>query len=235
MDKELKLDYMLSIINKKHKKVLTQEVVDDLNLLVSDPDYGEEFKDAIITHTSILEGKDGWSLEQYLDAIKYYSLTAAANSQVDAYIKVFPERLQARLDRGQNKDDMRGEASRFNATGLVSRIRSNALVPLHILNQGTTQLAINTLTTLMLSGRSEVARVSAATALLKELRPPEVQQVELQLGMSDAAAEAHAKQSEQLLTIAENQQRLLKAGVSINDIQQLHIKTIDVEVEEGDE
>ncbi len=229
MGKELNLDYLQSVINKRHKKAVTQEVVDDLNLLILDPDYGEEFKNAIITHTSILNGKDGWSMAQYLDAIKFYSLTAAANSQVDAYIKVFPERFQVRLDRGQDKDDMRGEASRFNATELVNRIRSTSLIPLHLVNQGTTQLAINTLTTLMLSGRSEVARVSAATALLKELRPPEVQQVELQLGMSDAAAEAHAKQSEQLLTIAENQQRLLKAGADINDIQQLYIKAIDVE------
>ena len=234
MSKELKLDYMLSIVNKRHKKVLTQEVVDDINVLTSDPEYGQEFQNAIVTHTSILEGKDGWSLNQYIDAVKFYSLTAAANSQVDAYVKVFPDRLQARLDRGQDKDDMRGEASRFNATELVNRIRSNALVPLHLVNQGTTQLAINTLTKLMLSGRSEVARVSAATALLKELRPPEAQHVELQLGMSDAAIEAHAKQATQLTEIAENQRRLLQAGANINDIQQIHITTIDAEVDEDE-
>ena len=235
MSKELKLDYMVSIVGKRHKKVLTQEVVDDINTLTVDPEYGQEFQNAIVTHTSILEGKDGWSLNQYIDAVKFYSLTAASNSQVDAYVKVFPERLQARLDRGQNKDDMRGEASRFNATELVNRIRSNALVPLHLVNQGTTQLAINTLTTLMLSGRSEVARVSAATALLKELRPPEAQQVELQLGMSDAAIEAHAKQATQLTEIAENQRRLLQAGANINDIQQIQITTNIIDVEEEGE
>ena len=225
---------MKANIPKGYAKNLTQEVVDEVNHLAEDPDYGQEFKDAFTTHTTILSGKESFSLSQYINAVKFYSLTAAGLSFVRAYVKVFPERLQARLDRGQGVDDMGGEASRYNGSDAVNKIRAQALVPLHLVNQGTTQLAINTLTTLMLKGRSEVARVSAATALLKELRPPEAQQVELQLGMSDAALEAQAKQTEQLTMIAENQQRLLRAGVSIDELQQIHVTTIEAEVAEDE-
>jgi len=234
MSKPLTLELMKEQVPRDYKPRLTQEVVDEVNKLVEDPDYGEEFRNAYITHTGILSGKENFSLKTYANAIKFYSLTAAGLPAVRAYVKVFPERLQARIDRGQTINDMPGEASRFNASDAVNKIRSQALIPIHLVNQGTVQQAINSLTTIMLSGRSEVARVSAATALLKELRPPEVQQVELQLGMSDAALEAQAKQNEQLASIAENQRKLLMAGVDINDIQQIHVTTIDAEVEEDE-
>jgi len=230
----LSLEYMQSTLPKNYRKVVTQETVDELNLLSEDPDYGEEFKSSLITHASILSGKDSWSLGQYTDAIKFYSLTAGGLSQVEAYVKVFPDRLQSRLDRGQTKLDMTGEASRYNSTELVNRIRQQALVPLHLVNQGTLQQAINSLTTLMLTARSEVARVSAATALLKELRPPEAQSVELQLGLSDEMLAVQEKQTAHLLTIAQNQQKFLEAGHSIDDIQKLHVNVIDAEVDEDE-
>ena len=230
----LSLEAMQAHLPKTYRKNITQDVIDEINKLSEDPDYGQEFKDAFTTHTSILSGKESFSLKQYINAIKFYSLTAGGLSFVQAYIRVFPERLQARIDRGQGVDDMGGEASRYNGTDAVNKIRAQALVPIHLVNQGTTQLAINTLTTLMLKGRSEVARVSAATALLKELRPPEVQQVELQLGLSDQALEAQKKQSDQLAEIADNQRRMLQAGVPLNEIQSIHVKTIDVELDDDE-
>ena len=226
------LEALQEHVPTQYRKNVTQEVIDEINHLSTDPDYGQEFKDSFTTYTTILAGKESFTLRHYINAVKFYSLTAAGLPFVRAYVKVFPDRLQARIDRGQGIEDMPGEASRYNASEAVNKIRAQALVPLHLVNQGTTQLAINTLTTLMLSGRSEVARVSAATALLKELRPPEVQQVELQLGMSDAAIEAHAKQADQLTHIAENQRRLLQAGANINDIQQIHVTTIDAELDD---
>jgi hypothetical protein len=228
MSKPLTLEVMKEQVPKNYKNSITQEVVDEINKLVEDPDYGEEFRDAYLTHTNILSGKENFSLKTYANAIKFYSLTAAGLPAVRAYVKVFPERLQARIDRGQTINDMPGEASRFNSSDAVNKIRAQALIPIHLVNQGTVQKAINSLTTIMLNGKSEVARVSAATALLKELRPPETQQVELQLGMSDAALEAQAKQNEQLASIAENQRKLLMAGANINDIQQIHVTTVEV-------
>lgn len=225
--KPLTLELVQNVVPKSYRKLVDQETVDTINKLTEDPDYGEEFKNSIITHTSILDGTNNWSLKQYVDGVKFYSLTAAGLSQVDAYCKVFPERLQSRLDRGQSKVDMNGEASRFNSTDLVNKIRQQALVPLHLVNQGTTQLAINTLTDLMLKGRSEVARVSAATALLKELRPPEAQQVDLKIGLNDDARAAQERQNQQLLEIAENQRRLLQAGVPLAEIQKIHVQKED--------
>lgn len=231
----LSLEYFKEMLGKRRGKMITQEFVDDFNHLVAEPDYGEEFKNSFVTALSILDGSTaGWSMRQYLDAVKFYSLTAGGFTATSAYCTVFPERLQVRIDRGQGKKDISGEASRFNSTELVNAIRSQSLIPIHLVNQGTVQLAINELTSIMIEGRSEVARVSAATALLKELRPPEAQKVELQVGLTDEARTAQAAQNSQLASIAENQRKLLEAGHDITDIQRLHItKTyVDAEVED---
>lgn len=225
---KITLDALKEQVPKKYRKLVDQETVDNINELASDPEYGEEFRDSVITHTKILDGTEKWSMKNYIDAIKFYSLTAAGNSQVEAYCKVFPDRLQSRLDRDQDKSYMNGEASRFNATDLVNRIRQQALVPLHLVNQGTTQLAINQLTNLMMNARSDVAKVSAATALLKELRPPEAQQIDLQIGLNDDARAAQDKQNNQLLEIANNQRRLLESGMTLDEVQSIHIKKEEV-------
>ena len=220
---------------KSYRNAATDELVDIVNTLAEDPDYGEHFKDSFLTYTSVLEGKENFSMDNYLNAVKFFSLTSVGMPAVRAYCKVFPERLQKRLDRGESIKDMGGEGSRFNNSELVNKIRAQALVPLHLLNQDKVQLAINTLANIMIGGRSEVARVSAATTLIKELRPPEVQQVEMQIGMSDQVLEAQNKQTEQLITIAENQKRLLEAGASIEDVQAININVVDVHEEEDED
>jgi len=230
--KELTLDYLTGAVPKKYKKYISQETVDNVNGLSGDPDYGQEFLDTFVTHTNLLDGTEKWSMDNYLDAVKFTSLSFMGMSQVEAYIKTFPYRYESRVSRGQGKTEMTGEASRFNSTSLVNKIRQQALVPLHLVNQGTTQLAINTLTKLMLTARSEVAKVSAATALLKELRPPEAQQVELQIGLSDEVTEMHKKQTDSLLQIAENQRKMLEAGHSIEDVQRINATIVEADIDE---
>ena len=223
------------LLPKNMRRVVTEETVEEINKLVEDPDYGEEFKSSVLTATGILGGKESWSLRAYVDAVKYYSLTAMTVTQADAYCRVFPDRLQSRLDRGETKNDMNGEASRYNGSDLVNRIRLQAQVPLHLVNQGNVQLAINVLVDIAVGGRSEIARVSAATSLLKELRPPETQKIEMAIGLSDEAVQARERQTEALLEIAQNQQRLLKEGVSIAEIQKMHItkkEYIDIDIED---
>ena len=228
--KELSLDALKVNLPKKFKGNVTQDVVDEINHLVTDPDYGEEFKESVLTHTSILSGKDSWSMQQYVDAVKFYSLSAMGHSQVDAYIKVFPNRLESRVERGQGKEDMRGEAARFNGTELVNQIRNQALVPLHLVNQGTTQLAINQLTHLMMNARSDVAKVSAATTLLKELKAPETTRIELEIGTKDSDAILDLKSS--LADLASGQLQGLERGqVSVKELGSLKPKEEVIEVE----
>ena len=232
---ELSLEVVQAGLPKKFKGVITQSTIDEINHLAKDPDYGEEFKEAVITHTSILGGNEKWSMAQYITAVKFYSLTACGTSQVKAYTKVFPERLQARLDRDQGVEDMRGEASRFNGSELVNKIRNQALVPLHLVNQGTAQKAINILTDIAINGRSEVARVSAASALLKELKPPEAAKIELDISIDKGTVIDDYEQA--MRAMVAQQKELIAQGGDLKAITNASIKRpeepiIDVEVDD---
>jgi len=241
--KALTVEYLQEQLPKKKKSLVTPEVIDHINKLAEDPDYGEYFIECTVNYLDIVgKGTDknirGWSVDEYLNAVKYFSLMSTGMSQAKAYAKVFPERLQSRLDRGQTINDMAGEASRYNQSELVNKIREQATVPFHLVNQHVRQKAVNRLESLMTHARSEVAMVNAATALLKELRPPEAHQVELQVGLSDEAREVQQKQTNALLDIANNQRRLLEAGYSIEEIQQIHIKkddAVDAELEDEED
>jgi hypothetical protein len=235
MNKDLSLELVQGLVPKHYKNSVTQELIDDLNRLSRDPDYGEEFKQSMLTSTSILGGANSkWSLAMYVDAVKYFSLTAAQMSQADAYIAVFPERFQSRLDRGETKEDIRGEASRYNNSELVNKIRQQALVPLHLVNQGNVQIAINVLVDIATRGRSEMARVSAANGLLKELRAPESSKIEKDVGINKGNIIDDYEKA--MLKMVAEQKRLIEAGGDLKSIANASIKVSDaIEVEiDGD-
>lgn len=233
LNTELTVDLVSGLVPKQYRNSVDQELVDELNRLSEDPEYGEEFKQNILTSTTVLGGPNSkWSLGMYVDAVKYFSLTAAQMSQVDAYTIVFPDRLQRRLDRGETKDDMRGEAARYNSSDLVNKIRQQALVPLHLVNQGNVQLAINVLVDIAVKGRSEVARVNAANALLKELRPPETAKIELDIAI-DKGSIIDDYESAMHAMVAK-QKELIEQGGDLKAIANASIKKaeyVDVEVE----
>ena len=228
-------ELLKEMVPKKYKGIISEGSISEINKLIDDPDYGEEFRESMLTHLDILSGKEPWTLNQYMDAIKYYSLTAVGLTQVDAYTEVFPERLQSRLDSGQTRNDMSGEASRFNKTDLVNRIRERALVPLHLVNQGTLQLAINKATELMINAKSEKVQGDMALGLIKELRPPEMQKVELQIGLNEEAQAARDRSDQKLVEIAQNQRLLLESGMKIEDIQKIHMQKDSIDADISDE
>ena len=224
----LTLEYLTSQLPKKSKnrRVVTQEVIDEINRLSEDLDYGKEFSESIVTSLSVLSGKDGWSMRQYVDSVKYYSLTAAAISQVDAYARVFPDRLQARLDRGEDKDDMRGEASRFNSSELVNRIREQALVPFYLVNMGMRQEALNIAATIARKGKSEMARVQAVNTILANTTPPETQKIELDIGLGTQDAIADLRKATEALAL--EQQTSIRAGLAVKSIAESIITDAEV-------
>ncbi len=227
----LTLEYLQTVVPKSYRKTVSQELVDEINHLSEDPDYGEQFREGILTYSSVLGGKESWSIRQYTDAVKFLGLVTMKVNQTDAYIKVFPERMQSRLNRGETKTEMGGEASRYNASPIINTLRDQARVSFYLRNQDIRQEALDGLMDLGRHARSEVARVTAFSSALKELRPPETHQVEVQVGMNEEAREAQQKQTDKLTEIAINQQKLFKAGIGIEEVQRLHIdkpEAIDV-------
>lgn len=227
-NKQLTTELLKGIVPKKYARFVADDLVDELNDLIADQEYGEQFKEEFLTHANILEQNSNWSLEKYKNAVKFFSLVQQEMSLVDAYCAVFPDRLKSRYARGESKLNMGGEASRFNASELVNKIRQQALVPLHLVNQGLLQRAINKQAELMMHAKSEMVQQKASETLIRELRPPETSKIELDIGIKQSDTIADLRKAAEDLAMA--QLHNIKAGVAVKEIADSRI--IDAEIEE---
>lgn len=221
-------------LGKKKGELVTQGTVDELNNLVDDPDYGEEFLDMYVSYFNVMEGNSAWSTPKYMNAMKFFCLIEGGHSGVDAYVKVFPDRLQARIDRGQGKDNMGGESSRYNASALVNEIRKVATIPVQLIHRHLLHEAILVNADLMLHAKSEMVQQKAAETLIRELKPVEDTTINLKVGMDDETRSAQRELVDHVGQIALNQQKMLASGMSISEIQRLNIKkpeVIEAEIE----
>lgn len=210
------------------KKSITQDVVDELNKLAEDPDYGEEFIDSYITYFSVIERNDKWGTPKYTNAMKFFTLVESDMSLIDAYCKVFPERLQAVLDLGKERSDISGQASRYNNSKLVNDIRSMATIPVQLVHRHTFYESINVLADLMRTAQSEKVRGDAAATLLKELKPAENTKIQLDIGVKHSVIDDYEMMMSRM---AKEQQKLISQGGDIKSIANASINPIDVEVE----
>jgi len=210
------------------KKVVTQDTVDELNKLIEDPEYGEEFIESYITHFSVIENNDKWGTSKYTSAIKFFTLVESDMSLTDAYCKVFPDRLQAILDIGKDRKDISGQASRYNNSKLVNDIRSMATIPVQLIHRHTFYKAIQVAADLMVNARSEMVRQQATATLIRELKPAEETKMQLDIGVTHNVIDDYELVMRRM---AEEQVALINKGADVATITNASIKPIDVEVE----
>jgi len=175
--KELTLEIVQSQMKPAQRGTISEETVSEIQKLAEDPDYGEEFLDCYLDHLNIYKENPNRSHTQYLNAIKFFSLVEAGNSLTDAYIKLFPQRY---TDRQQNypaeerlPSIMRGEASRFNSSVLVTEIKRVASVPVQLIHRHTLHAAIAVQVDLMVNAKSDMVKQKASATLIEKLMPLE--------------------------------------------------------------
>jgi hypothetical protein len=127
---------------------------------------------------------------QYVDAVKYVSFKLMGDSNLLAYTRAFPERIMRHKGDGVSDADISKYVSAYNKGKLVNLIMEQTLVPSHVLNADAYQKAINVQVDLMENANSEKVRSDAATSILTHLKRPEVQKVELDIGIKTDGAVA---------------------------------------------
>lgn len=234
----VELDVLRAQLGKKGK-LIEQDTVDELNMLIEDADYGEEFLDQYISYFNVLEKNSQWNTPKYMHAVKFFCLMESGMTAVDAYVKVFPERLEARLARGESKRDMGGEASRYNASQLVNEIRKVATIPVQLIHRHLLHKSINGMAKLAFDESiSPMVRQKAYETLIRELKPAEDANVNIKIGMDEETKSHQARLVDHIATIALQQQKMLASGMKIEEIQRLNVQVAKenvLDVEEVDE
>ena len=233
---ELTLTTIQSQLSKKQKLLVDEGTVEEINRLANEPDYGPEFLQSYLDHLQVLADAPKNNHEQYLRAIKFFSLVEADNSYTDAYIKVFPERFQKRQagnpDHENVKDLMRGEASRFNGSKMVNEIRRVATVPIQLIHRHLLHQAILSTANLMTNAKSEMVRQKAADTLIRELRPAE--DTTLKIEVEDGSRSVIEELRKATTELAAQQQQAVMAGVPIKQIAAAKLLSTDDDIIEGE-
>ena len=207
----------------------TQGLVDMLNTVSSNQQEAELIRENFLGYTAVLyEGK--YKTEDYLNAVKYVSFKLMKCSNEEAYVKTFPQRYQRMVKEGVKPKDIGSYVYAYSKNKLVNRIMEQTMVPSWVLNQDIFQEAINTQASLMRDPDvSPKVRSDAANSLLTHLAKPKEAGPLINLDMRDTSGMKEMK--ELLVRMAQQQQGLIKEGVTARDIAAATI--IDLEIKDG--
>lgn len=218
----LTLDQFQLALPDKVKKSINQELIDQINNTLSDPEMFESYRDNLISYTKVMaDGK--FKVTQYIDAVRYVSFKLMGCTNIEAYTKTFPDKYQRFIQQGVQAKDIASYVTAYNKSKLVNLIFEQTLIPSHVLNQDLYQRALNVQADLMINAKSEKVRCDAANSLLTQLKVPEVKKVELDIGVKEDSSIAALRAT--TLELA-RQQRLMVESGAMNAQEVAHGKLI---------
>ena len=222
----LTIDQFKQALPDKVKKSVNQELIDQINNTLGDPEMYESYRDNLISYTKVMA--DGrFKISNYIEAVKYVSHKLMGCTNIDAYIKTFPDKYTRFVAQGVASKDIASYVTAYNKSKLVNLIFEQTLIPSYVLNQDLYQKALNVQAELMVNSQSDKVRCDAANSLLTHLKMPETQKVELEIGMKEDSSIAALRATTLELS---RQQRLMMESGAMNAQQVAHSKfVIDVE------
>lgn len=217
----------------KLKKNVNQDLIDQVNSVLSDPDMYENYRDNLLSYASVMaDGK--FSIPEYLNAVKYVSHKLLGCSHIEAYSKTFPDKIARFQAQGTPAKHIASYVTAYNQSKLVNKIFEQTMVPAYVLNQDLYQKALNVQAALMITAKSEKVRSDAANSLLTHLKVPETTKVELNLGMKEHDSIATLREA--TLALAAAQRTAIQAGAStaqeVAHSRVVPADTVDVEAKE---
>lgn len=206
----LTVDVLKKSLPSKYKRNVNDDLLEHINTILDHPELYDDYRNNFLTYISVIQ--DGkYKLDDYLNAIKYCTHKLMGESNMDIFVKTFPNRYQSMIAKGYTAKEMSAHVAMYNKNKLVNTILEQSMIPTWVLNQDLYQKAINVQADLMLNAMSEKVRSDAANSLLVHLKPPEVKKVELDVGI---------KQNDEIealrnitAELAAQQKRMIEAGV----------------------
>jgi len=225
----LTVDQFRQALPEKVKKSINQELIDQVNITLSDPDMYEAYRDNLLSYTRVMA--DGrFKVSEYINAVKYVSHKLMGATNIEAYSKTFPDKIHRFAASGVSSKDVASYVTAYNKSKLVNLIFEQTLIPSYVLNQDLYQKALNVQADLMVNAKSEKVRSDAANSLLTHLKMPDTQKVELEIGIKEDSSIAALRAT--TLELARQQRLMLEAG-AMNAQQVAHSKlVIDVDARE---
>jgi len=203
-------------VPKHTRNLISQNVVDVFNNLQGEhgEEFAEHYKQNFVSMSTVMKG-GSFAVKDYLLAVKYVAFKLLENSDIDSYMMTFPDRyarlLVLHMDYGDEtairSDKISPYVAAYKKNALVVKVLEQSLVPSRILNAPMFQQALNIQMSIAMSSRSDQVRSQAAESVMKYTMSPEVQKIELEVGVKGQdeilalRTEMHRLASQQQTTI----------------------------------
>lgn len=227
----LTIDQFKLALPDKVKKSVNQELIDQVNATLSEPEMFEAYRDNLMSYTKVMA--DGrFKVQEYVNAVKYVSHKLMGCTNTEAYSKTFPDKMQRFAAQGVASKDIASYITAYNKSKLVNLIFEQTLIPSYVLNQDLYQKALNVQAALMVdTDVSPKVRTDAANSLLTHLKMPEKQKVELDINVKEDSSIAALRQA--TLELARQQRLAMEAGqTSAQETAHSKLDIVDVESRE---
>lgn len=229
---QLTLEQFRQVLPDKVKKSINQELIDQINNTLSNPEEFEAYRDNLLSYTRVMA--DGrFKVQNYVDAVRYVSFKLMGCTNIEAYTKTFPDKYQRFVQQGVSSKDIASYVTAYNKSKLVNLIFEQTLIPSYVLNQDLYQKALNVQADLMMNAKSEKVRTDAANSLLTQLKMPETKKVELEIGVKEDSSIAQLRAT--TMELARQQRLMLESGaMNAQEVahQRLVHEVVDVEARE---
>lgn len=216
--KALTLDDVRKAIPSR-KNAITQEIVDMFNDSMTEAEFqGESLIQTAITYESVLQGRSGVGMKDYINALKFCAyLITTDDNYTEAYKKTFYHRdfVKERIGKSTESVEYRElttAASRYRRSKLVVDILTVSQVPLDMMFTGARYRAIAVLADRMENAKLDRDKINAAKELLAATKGPENMKIALDVGVQENSAVENL--TVQLAAMAAKQKILLEAGAT---------------------
>lgn len=222
------------------KNTITEETVDLINKANNDPEFdGVSLVSSLVSLQNVMY-KNSCSLDEYIRAVKFCAYLESENdSYIEAYKKTFYDREFVKNRMNLSPDsiqykELASAASRYRRSAVVISVLTAADVPLYLMFQGYRYKAVQVLADRMENSKYDKDKISAAKALLENVKPPDNVKIDMEIGTSSNRAIEDL--NDQLSEIASKQLKYLDRGVmSVSDLGKMKPKVIDVDAIEKEE
>jgi hypothetical protein len=206
---DLTVDQLRAVMPKRQKGNITDTFVKQLNGVCQDPEIRDHFRQNMLGYTDVLHDPTS-TLPGYVQAIKYVSYRLLGYSNLECWIKTFPERYQKLVNRKASKDYIHKVVCGYNKGQMVQTILGQTMTPTWILNQDVYQTAVNVQTELMLNAKSEKVRTDAANSLLTHLKQPEATKISLDVQVKEDDSVKELREA--TLELVAQQRQMIQSG-----------------------
>ena len=231
MPKTMTKEEISSALPPQFRGSLSTSLVHDINNIIQTTELTDSYKENFMWFGNVL-ADSRFSLDHYVNAVRYVSLKALGHTNISAWGITFSDRFKRLKGLGKTNKEIHNHVRSYHNTAMVTKMLSQAMVPVWLSNQTNFQDAINRQVHLMHNAKSETVQTNAANSLIQALGRPEVAEIEIShtiVATGEASAiETYKRAAKEL---AQTQLKAIQSGVTLETIAESSIKPLE-EVED---